>query len=197
MPVTCSNTEIQDAVRRYQTTVYRVALSYTRSIADAEDITQEVFLRALKASPVFCDEEHRKAWFIRVTLNCCKSQLSSYWRRNVRQFPGDLFGNVINVSCDEEYTSQTLESQLSYCAHEDAQLPAVAQESHARRESVLAAVARLPWKQRICVHLFYFEDASIETIASILNMKPATVKSHLYRARLALKATLKEVSDEF
>ncbi|MCL2654294.1 MAG: RNA polymerase sigma factor [Coriobacteriia bacterium] len=178
MPRNWSNQELQDVARRYQPIIYRLALSYTRTVADAEDIMQEVFLRALKAHPSFVDAQHEKAWLLRVTINCCKSQLSSYWRRNVSQLADDAFNPAPMVATPEVAS------------------PEAVQESHARQESVLGAVARLPWKQRICVHLFYFEDASIEMIAQALNMNPSTVKSHLHRARLALKATLKEAYDE-
>ena len=66
----------------YGDMVYRLALVRTRSVADAEDITQEVFLRCLRAKPVFTSEEHRKAWLITVTVNCSKSRLGSAFRRH-------------------------------------------------------------------------------------------------------------------
>jgi RNA polymerase sigma-70 factor (ECF subfamily) len=181
MPIAWSNTELQNAVAVYQPVVYRLALSYMRTVTDAEDITQEVFLRTLKAHPSFEDENHRKAWLLRVTVNCCKSHLGSYWRRNVSQFPEDVFLNAPETSVAD---TDVLKSPESF------------QEAHEQHESVLGATARLPWKQRLCVHLFYFEDASIEAIAEALGMKPSTVKSHLHRARLALKTTLKEAYDE-
>lgn len=52
----------------------------TRSRSDAEDIAQEAFLRLLKQSS-FANEEHRKAWLIRMTLNLCKDFHKSVWRR--------------------------------------------------------------------------------------------------------------------
>ncbi|MBE6752977.1 MAG: sigma-70 family RNA polymerase sigma factor [Ruminococcaceae bacterium] len=61
--------------------VYRIALLRTCSAADAEDVVQEVFLRYLRSAPAFAGEEHRKAWFIRVTVNRTKSLLGSAWKR--------------------------------------------------------------------------------------------------------------------
>ena len=65
----------QSAFTQYTDTVYRVAVHNTRSDADAQDITQEVFLRLLECRKVFRDSEHMKAWLIRVTINLCKNHL--------------------------------------------------------------------------------------------------------------------------
>ena len=63
---------------KYHNTVYRLALARTQNISDAEDIVQTVFLRLVGATTVFNDEEHIKAWLIRVTVNCVKSVKKSY-----------------------------------------------------------------------------------------------------------------------
>ena len=64
-------------VRRYSAMVYRLALAQVRSRADAEDIFQEVFLRYFRSAPAFADEEHRKAWLLRVAANLSKDRLRS------------------------------------------------------------------------------------------------------------------------
>lgn len=66
----------------YADTVYRLAFLRTKSAADADDVLQEVFLRALRAKPNWNDREHQKAWFLKVTVNCSKSLLTSAWRRH-------------------------------------------------------------------------------------------------------------------
>ena len=66
----------------YGTMVYRLALAQTHSGHDADDVFQEVFLRYLRSAPAFQEEEHRKAWLLRVTVNCCKKLHRSFWRRN-------------------------------------------------------------------------------------------------------------------
>ena len=73
--------EPETAVRRYADTVYRLAYARTGSREDAEDVFQEVFLRYVRKKPTFQDEEHRKAWLIRVTVNCAKSLRGSFWNR--------------------------------------------------------------------------------------------------------------------
>lgn len=57
--------------RSYSDTVYRIAVHNTDSVSDAEDITQEVFIKLLESGKTFRDAEHIKAWLIRVTLNQC------------------------------------------------------------------------------------------------------------------------------
>lgn len=59
--------------------VYRLALSRLGSRTDAEDIYQEVFLRLLRDTTVFRDENHLKAWLIRVTLSRCSDLWRSAW----------------------------------------------------------------------------------------------------------------------
>ena len=53
----------------YSGMIYRIAFSRTQNKADAEDITQDVFLKYIKADKKFKDEEHRKAWLLRVAIN--------------------------------------------------------------------------------------------------------------------------------
>lgn len=71
----------QAIIDKYKDTVYRVAYSYCKNTSDADDIFQEVFLRYFKNKPKFNTYEHEKAWFIRVTINCCKKLLGSFWFR--------------------------------------------------------------------------------------------------------------------
>ncbi|OUN21586.1 hypothetical protein B5G34_10890 [Flavonifractor sp. An82] len=75
-------TGLRQAVEAYGAMVYRLALAQTHSGHDADDVFQEVFLRYLRSAPAFQEEEHRKAWLLRVTVNCCKKLHRSFWRRN-------------------------------------------------------------------------------------------------------------------
>ena len=60
---------------QYAGMLYRLAYARTGSRADAEDVMQEVFVRLLRARPEFRDEEHAKAWLLRVIINACRSRL--------------------------------------------------------------------------------------------------------------------------
>ena len=68
------------AFTQYTDTVYRVAVHNTQCKSDAEDITQEVFVKLLESSKKFKDGEHLKAWLIRVTINECRTLMRKYSR---------------------------------------------------------------------------------------------------------------------
>ncbi len=72
-----------DAVACYGAMVYRLAYARLQNRHDADDIFQEVFLRYVRRSPTFASYEHGKAWFLRVTINCCKNFWMSAWRRRI------------------------------------------------------------------------------------------------------------------
>lgn len=97
--------EIESIVRKYSSLVYHIARTYTKSHYDADDIYQNVFLAYFKNCPKFENEEHRKAWFIRVTVNHSKKLLSCFWRKNVDltenepSFQTHEEGNVFNALC--------------------------------------------------------------------------------------------------
>ncbi len=63
------------------------------------------------------------------------------------------------------------------------------------QEDIYYAVAKLPKKYRLVIHLFYYEDLSVKHIAKLLNSKESTVKSQLHRGREMLKSILEGGSD--
>ena len=68
--------------QQYRDDVYRLALSYTRSVAEAEDVCQTVFLKLLEQKAITPGKE--KQWLMQVTANECRSLLrSAWWRRTV------------------------------------------------------------------------------------------------------------------
>lgn len=78
--------ERQEAARlaeRFGPAVYRLAYARTGNAADAEDVTQDVFLRLLTKAPVFTDDDHAKAWLLRVTANRSNDLFRSPWQRRV------------------------------------------------------------------------------------------------------------------
>ena len=75
--------DYEQIVKKYIDTVYRIAISYTKTSSDADDIVQQTFMKLLVKERTFKDEEHLKRWLIRVCINECNSLFSSYWRRNV------------------------------------------------------------------------------------------------------------------
>ena len=97
------NNNLDVLFETYGDMIYRLALVRTKSIADAEDVVQEVFLRCLKSNPVFRSAEHQKAWLIKVALNCSKTLLGSAFRRH--SVPEDAMGEL---SSEDETPDSTV-----------------------------------------------------------------------------------------
>ncbi len=74
--------DLKLAINNYADTVKRICVVYLKNMADTEDIFQNVFMKYYKSSAQFESEEHKKAWFIRVTINECKDLLKSFFRKN-------------------------------------------------------------------------------------------------------------------
>lgn len=77
-----TNDYMQDVLAKHANMVLRLALSQTKNKSDAEDVFQEVFLRLVNKTPAFANEEHEKAWLIKVTVNCSRKLLTSAWFRH-------------------------------------------------------------------------------------------------------------------
>lgn len=75
--------QYEQIVKNNIDTIYRIAISYTKTAADADDIVQQTFMKLLTKKVLFTDEEHIKRWLIRVCINECNSLFSSFWRKNV------------------------------------------------------------------------------------------------------------------
>ncbi len=150
-----TNNSITEIVERYSDMILRLALSQTKDRTSADDVYQEVFLRLCTNIHKLKSLEHIKAWLIRVTLNCSRSHLNSYWNRNVVPIPDDF--SFIEDKEDSD---------------------------------VYMAVLELPQKYRTVIHLFYYEDMSINDIAKTLKQSHGATKTQLNRARARLRETL-------
>lgn len=157
----------EEVIRRNSEAVYRLAYSLVGSRSDADDIYQEVFLRYVRKNPAFESAEHEKAWFLRVTMNCCKNFWKSSWVQR-----RDAFKNGI------------LEKE---------EVP----ESREEDRDLIEAVKQLPEKYRAVIHLFYYEELSVEEIGKITKSKASTVRTRLTRARRILKSLLKEKGEDY
>ncbi|MDE7228902.1 MAG: sigma-70 family RNA polymerase sigma factor [Oscillospiraceae bacterium] len=160
-----------EVMRHYTPTVYRIAFTRLGNAADAEDVSQDVFVRYFKADLTFESEEHRKAWLLHCAVNCANSFASSAWKRHNRDLEG------LEQIPDERSVEESAERSEA-------------------RESVLKAVMQLPPKYRTVVYLFYFEDLSTMQISNVIKVRESTVRSQLSRAREQLKKMLKKYREE-
>lgn len=76
-----NDSEIEEAVKAYSGTLFRLCFAMLGSREDAEDATSEVFLKYIALEKAFDSEEHKKAWLIRVAINLCKNILRFKWKR--------------------------------------------------------------------------------------------------------------------
>lgn len=67
----------------YTNMLFRICMLHLGNREDTEEAMQEAYMRLLYKSPRFTDEEHEKAWLIRVTTNLCRDMLRSVWRKRV------------------------------------------------------------------------------------------------------------------
>ena len=145
----------EELVTKHENTLYRAALAILGDVQEAEDAVQDTFLRYLEKRPELKDENHERAWLLKVTANRCKSVLRSRNRHPA-------------VELLDVYPAPDNDTR-----------------------ELVEAVLTLPANQRAAVHLFYYEGYSTEEIAAILGQRPGTVRSHLSRAREALRQKLK------
>ena len=164
---------VDEVVRKYADMVYRLAVANTNVSQDAEDVFQEVFIRLVRYKDRIEDEDHLKAWLIRVTINEARRLETSGWKKNVSL---DVPDEVQDEVADENDGEASPEEQ--YLADE-------------KKQSVLGKVRELPHKYREVIHLFYYEEMKITEIADILETNEATVKTRLRRAKDILGKTLK------
>ena len=92
----------EEIVRTYADIVYKIAYRYTANTADAEDVFSETFLAYFKRERSFESEEHRKAWLIRVTINCAKDLLAE--RHNDEELNEELVGGEGHASQEDILT---------------------------------------------------------------------------------------------
>ncbi len=161
----------EQVMKFYMPMVYRIAFSRLASAHDAEDITQDVFLKYYRADITYNDEEHRKAWLIRCTVNCAKTLVTSAWFRHRASNEG------------LENMPENFDLSDSHDRIDEIE----------RKNAVMSAVMKLPEKYRTVIHLFYYEDMSVAQISAATGIRETTVKSQLSRARDMLKPLLKEV----
>ena len=84
-------------MRIYADMVYRIAYRYVKNSIDTDDVFSEVFLAYFKKERIFESEEHRKAWLIRVTINCAKdflAQRSRLQQLNEETVPDPVESNI-------------------------------------------------------------------------------------------------------
>ena len=161
----------RELVQRFQRPVYAVAFRMLRSSEDAEDITQEPFVRVFRALDRYDPARSFEAWLFTITT---RLGIDLIRRRKVRP---------ISLTRHDPQTGE--ESTLDI---EDPGLGPEETTSHAEEERRSKdLIDSLPAHYRIVVMLRHQQDLSYEEIAEVLNLPLGTVKARIHRARALLK----------
>ena len=166
---------------------YRIAFDLLRERAEAEDAVQEALARACEAEGRLRDADALEGWFFRVLTNVCLRVLR---RRRVRRWLG---GGRRSMHKDTAPADEPADEVASL--GDDAG-PRADQALAERQEiaHLLDQLDALPAQQRVALVLRYGHDRSIAEIADMLDVKPATVKTHLVRGLRQLRAVMERLS---
>lgn len=132
---------MDEAIAAHQGAVYRLALSQTRSAADAQDVMQDVFIKLMRSQVQFRDSDHLRAWLFRVTINQ-RDLARQAWQRRVEVVEEPDLGSTVT---QDEAVELLME------------------------HPVWQAMDALKESDRSVLHLRYVEELSISEIAEALS----------------------------
>lgn len=171
----------EDLVRRYQQKAYAIAYHFTDgNVQDAEDFTQEAFLRAFQNLENFRGDSSFYTWFYRILVNVC---LDGRRHRNRWQkifLPWQRDSTEKGLSPEERPDPEADERSLKTISGKE--LSRDIQES----------LRSLPEKQRLAFQLKALHGMSIQEVARVMGTAEGTVKSHLFRATQFLREKFKD-----
>lgn len=168
-----------DLALAWQDRIYNALRKMTGNEQDAADLTQETFLRALSSLASFRNESSAYTWLFRIAMNLGASRHRQLQRRKTLQ------ESQLRPANGEEQRG-VFDRQASA-----GDRPERITEKHERDQMVLAALGRLSEEQRRLLVLRDIEQIDYQQIAEMLGVPLGTLKSRLFRARLALRQQLK------
>ncbi len=159
-------------VRRYMKQAYSVAFGFLRDHDEAEDITQEAFVRAYRSLNSFRGEAEFGTWLHRIVVNLSLNRSKSRRRRAVHEVSHETAVAMASVTG----TDMDGESEV--------------------RDHFERALHELPTMQRAVVILRHVDGLSTRQVGTILQCSEGTVKTHLFRGLKKLKRKLHYLRDE-
>lgn len=162
----------QKLLAEHQDRIYSYALYCLRDREDAEDVTQEVFLRLWKQGPAFT-ADCAEAWLVRVAHNLCVDHTRR--RRTLHA----------RLGRPDDLALERLAQQPDEGDHPDARL-----HRDGSRQEILDAMGTLQAETRSIMLMHYFQGQRLQDIAQALGKKTSTVKVQMHRARKALRLVL-------
>jgi RNA polymerase sigma-70 factor, ECF subfamily len=163
-------------VAKYQRRLGRLISRFVRNAAEAEDVTQDAFIKAYRALPAFRGDSAFYTWLYRIGINTAKNHLVAQGRRAPTTTPFD--------------TDEAEDFEDAALLHEVA-TPENELMSKQVVEVVNASLQELPDDLRTALTLREIEGLSYEEIAVVMNCPIGTVRSRIFRAREAIATNLR------
>ncbi len=163
-------------MQRYQNMVFSTAIRLLANNAEAEDIAQEVFLKAFERFDQLRDSPTAGGWLRKVATNLSLNHLARYRSR------WSFFSEMLGGKSDEE------EIEVEFAAPDNLEQELADADRH---QLVEQALQRLPEAQRVPLVLYHLEGLRYEEIADRLNVSLGKVKTDIFRAREAMRRKLR------
>ena len=166
-----------EIVSRFHGKIFGLVLRMVKNRQEAEDLTQETFIKAFNSLSTFNSDYAFSTWLYKIAANTC---IDYFRKKRLKTFPLD---NPITVKDNE--------IQREYPDHQEPE-PDRRLMSKERRNLIEEAIHSLPSKYRQVIFLRHTLDKSYEEIAEELQLPLGTVKVRIFRAREMLKKALRE-----
>ncbi|HEU4964260.1 MAG TPA: sigma-70 family RNA polymerase sigma factor [Bacilli bacterium] len=160
-------------VERYQSLLFSIALRMVRDRTEAEDLAQDIFLKAYRTLDQFREESSFKTWICRIATNHCID-----WKRK----HGKRQESTTQVEAAERLPDGAETPEQAYLRRE-------------RQQEVWRVLEEMPEKYRTILLLFHFQGKSYKEIAEELDISARTVETRLYRAKNLLRTAMKGGED--
>jgi RNA polymerase sigma-70 factor (ECF subfamily) len=164
----------------YQDRLYNAVLRLVGDADEAAELTQEAFTRGLEKVETFRGEASAYTWLFRIAMNLAISQLRKVQRKRVFSLDG--------VATSDDQASGLVDR----LARDKGPSPSEQIENKERDGQVLAALGSLDAEQRAVLVMRDVEGFDYQQMADVLDLPLGTLKSRLFRARLALRDALRE-----
>ena len=161
-------------VEKYQNMVFRTTIGFVHNKEDAEDLTQDVFIRVFQSLKTFNGDAEFSTWLYRITVNTSINHLNKIKSRGLLHFAEDILQNIFNMASDDKNPQQQMEQTE-------------------RDEAIRKAIDALPEKQRTAFVLSKYDDLTQKEIAAIMQSTEGSVEQLLQRAKSSLQNKLNTI----
>jgi RNA polymerase sigma-70 factor (ECF subfamily) len=164
-------------LKKYRNLVYHVMIKMVRNPQEAEDLSQEAFIKAFNALSSFNEEFAFSTWLMKIATNNCIDYLR---KKKLRTY-----------SIDEPIQYKEEQVQIELPDHDPTPEKTLLNEE--RSKLINGAIQSLPPRYRHVIVLRHQEEKSYEDIAEILKLPLGTVKARIFRAREMLNKRIKDI----